>query len=43
MFTDVVQLKLERPSTESDEGISLAAFGKFSIFEKQLIHFLFLL
>jgi hypothetical protein len=29
MFTDVVQLKLERPPTESDEGIPLAALGNY--------------
>jgi hypothetical protein len=29
MYNDVVQLKLERPPTESDEGIPLAALGKY--------------
>ena len=28
MYTDVVQLTLEKPATEPDEGISLATLGK---------------
>jgi hypothetical protein len=29
MFTDVVQLKLEKLPTESEEGIPLASLGKY--------------
>jgi len=28
MYNDVVQLKLEKPATESDDGIILATLGK---------------
>jgi hypothetical protein len=28
MYNDVVQLKLEKPATELDEGISLTSLGK---------------
>ena len=40
MFTDVVQLKLEKPATESDEGIPLASLGKY--FNLKLLFSLFL-
>jgi len=28
MYNDVVQLKLEKPATEPDDGITLATLGK---------------
>jgi hypothetical protein len=28
MYTDVVQLKLEKPATEVDEGVPLTTLGK---------------
>jgi hypothetical protein len=28
MYTDVVQLKLEKPATEPDEGVPLTTLGK---------------
>jgi hypothetical protein len=36
MFNDVVQLKLQKPATEPDEGVPLTTLGKKNIFyEKQ--------
>lgn len=28
MYTDIVQLKLEKPPTDTDEGMPLTALGK---------------
>jgi len=28
MYTDVVQLKLEKPATDADEGVPLTTLGK---------------
>ncbi|CAF4819489.1 unnamed protein product, partial [Rotaria socialis] len=33
MYSDVVQLKLEKPATESDEGVSLTTLGCGTCFD----------
>ena len=40
MYTDVVQLKLEKPATEPDEGVPLTTLGKKFFFVFFLIIFI---
>jgi hypothetical protein len=41
MYTDIVQLKLQKPVTEPDEGIPLTTLGKiiFDLKKKQCLIF----